>query len=86
MIDSTAHFINKRVIFVLLAIQPSVETAETIRRQYARCNFLLFTALGEQKLQAENHEKRLANMRKELAYLKSTEWKYDPIEKYIGQS
>lgn len=37
--------------------------------------------------QTENelHQNRMKNLRKELDYLKETEWKYQPIEKYIGQ-
>ncbi|XP_055914593.1 uncharacterized protein LOC129947874 isoform X2 [Eupeodes corollae] len=33
----------------------------------------------------ENHLKRLQNLRKELNYLKETEWMYDPLEKRAGQ-
>lgn len=31
------------------------------------------------------HQNKIKTLRKELDYLKETEWKYDPIEKYIGQ-
>lgn len=34
----------------------------------------------------ELHENRLKNLRKEIDFLKETSWKYNPIEKYIGQS
>ncbi|RZF35673.1 hypothetical protein LSTR_LSTR014289 [Laodelphax striatellus] len=37
--------------------------------------------LGEQ----EALQKRLGNLRKELDYLQETAWKYQPIDKYIGQ-
>lgn len=33
----------------------------------------------------ELHQNRMKNLRKELDFLKETEWKYQPIEKYIGQ-
>ncbi|CAH2008310.1 unnamed protein product [Acanthoscelides obtectus] len=32
------------------------------------------------------HQNRIKSLRKELEYLKETSWKYDPIDKYIGQS
>lgn len=32
------------------------------------------------------HMKRLSNLRKELAYIKNTDWKYDPVEKQIGNN
>ncbi|KAI4471770.1 hypothetical protein MML48_1g13391 [Holotrichia oblita] len=35
--------------------------------------------------ESELHQNRMKNLRKELDYLKETEWKYQPIEKYIGQ-
>lgn len=31
------------------------------------------------------HAKRIADMRKELEFIQNTEWKYKPIEFYIGQ-
>ena len=31
------------------------------------------------------HQNRIKNLRKELDYLKDTEWKYESIDKYIGQ-
>lgn len=33
----------------------------------------------------EMHQNRLKILRKEMDHLRETEWKYDPIEKYIGQ-
>lgn len=36
-------------------------------------------------LQRDEHQKRLKTLRKELDYLQTTAWKYQPIEKYIGQ-
>lgn len=40
---------------------------------------------AESSLQ-ELHQNRMKSLRKELDYLKETVWKYEPIEKYIGQS
>lgn len=31
------------------------------------------------------HQNRIKKLRKELDYLKETEWKYENIDKYIGQ-
>lgn len=57
----------------------------SIRTQLVQFNFLLYIEMGKQKMQSDNHENRLQNLRKELSVLKSTEWQYDTIEKYIGQ-
>ena len=46
----------------------------------------MFIELHADKLQQDNHEKRLLNLRKELVNIKKTDWQYDPIEKYIGQA
>uniref|UniRef100_A0A1B0D5V9 Uncharacterized protein n=1 Tax=Phlebotomus papatasi TaxID=29031 RepID=A0A1B0D5V9_PHLPP len=56
------------------------------RQAYARVKFLLYVEIGEDSLQLENHMKRLHNLRKELFYIKKTEWQYDPIDKLIGQA
>lgn len=34
----------------------------------------------------EMHQNRMKQLRKELQYLKDNEWKYQPIDKYIGQT
>lgn len=36
-------------------------------------------------LKREEHEKRLRDLRKELDYIADTDWKYSPVEKYIGK-
>ena len=33
----------------------------------------------------EEHDNRLKDLRKQLEYIADTNWKYSPIEKYIGQ-
>lgn len=33
----------------------------------------------------EMHQHRIKALRKKLEYLKETEWKYQPVDKYIGQ-
>ncbi|XP_059613074.1 uncharacterized protein LOC132259452 [Phlebotomus argentipes] len=61
--------------------------SDSSRRQaYARVKFLLYVEIGEDSLQLENHMKRLHNLRKELYYIKKTDWQYEPIDKLIGQS
>lgn len=78
--------LSYKKIFLLQTKPADISTAESsIRTQLVQSNFLLYIELGEQKLQSDNHEKRLQSLRKELSGLKSTEWQYDLIEKYIGQ-
>lgn len=33
----------------------------------------------------EVHKNRIKSLRKELDYINETKWKYEPIEKYMGQ-
>ncbi|GAB0100974.1 uncharacterized protein DMENIID0001_170900 [Sergentomyia squamirostris] len=66
---------------------PPIQELDSSRRQaYARVKFLLYVEIGEDSLQLENHMKRLQNLRKELYYIKKTDWQYEPIDKLIGQS
>lgn len=43
------------------------------------------TMINQRQSNSEVHQNRMKELRKELEYLKETEWKYEPIEKYIGQ-
>lgn len=36
-------------------------------------------------LRKEEHEKRMRDLRKQLDYINDTNWKYQPVEKYLGQ-
>ncbi|XP_068212927.1 putative cyclin-dependent serine/threonine-protein kinase DDB_G0272797/DDB_G0274007 [Palaemon carinicauda] len=36
-------------------------------------------------LKKEEHEKRMRDLRKQLEHIADTNWKYSPVEKYIGQ-
>lgn len=36
-------------------------------------------------LKKEEHEKRTRDLRKQLDYITDTNWKYPPVEKFIGQ-
>ncbi|XP_071540626.1 uncharacterized protein [Panulirus ornatus] len=36
-------------------------------------------------LKKEEHEKRTRDLRKQLEYIADTNWKYSPVEKFIGQ-
>lgn len=51
-----------------------------------RANFNEIVHVNVLQCQQEAHKNRIKNLRKELDYLKVTSWKYEPIEKYIGQS
>ncbi|XP_055626782.1 uncharacterized protein LOC129768871 [Toxorhynchites rutilus septentrionalis] len=50
-----------------------------------RVKFYLYVEMCENNLQLENHVKRLQNLRKEINYIKDTDWQYEPIEKILGQ-
>ncbi|XP_052862742.1 uncharacterized protein LOC128269343 [Anopheles cruzii] len=49
-----------------------------------RVKFYLYVEMCENNLQLENHVKRLQNLRKELSYIKDTDWQYDSIDKFLG--
>lgn len=34
----------------------------------------------------EMHQNRIKSLRKELDFIKETKWKFEPIDKYIGQA
>ncbi|XP_055846552.1 uncharacterized protein LOC129912359 [Episyrphus balteatus] len=54
-------------------------------KTFARYKYLILSECGYKISTTENHLKRLQNLRKELNYLKETEWMYDPLEKRAGQ-
>lgn len=79
-------FFSNFIFFTqILKAKPS-SVAEAAERLNARFNFIYYIERSEDKLQNEGHEKRLQSLRKVLTDIKDTEWQYDPIEKYIGQS
>lgn len=45
----------------------------------------MFMEKCEKRAMEEQHAARMNELRKTLDYIKETEWKYDPIEKHIGQ-
>lgn len=61
---------------------PQLSPYSTVRNRAKFNEIVYVNALQGQE---EAHQNRLKNLRKELDYIKSTAWKYDPIEKYIGQ-
>lgn len=61
----------------------SMSPYNNIRNKAKFMEFVNVTAL---QCHNEAHQNRLKNLRKELDYIKSTAWMYDPIENYIGQS
>lgn len=67
------------------------ETIEETQRSHdnliiGRATFNEIVRVDARECQQEAHQSRIKNLRKELEYLKSTNWKYQPIEKYVGQS
>lgn len=40
----------------------------------------------EKQANDEIQTDRMTELRKELTYIKETEWQYEPIEKHIGQT
>lgn len=77
-------------MFIILQNQPSVIPSTTFStvfsKEYVRLKFALYTEVGENTLQIENHVKRMQALRKEINYVNNTDWNYEPIEKLIGQS
>lgn len=50
-----------------------------------RTKFYEIVDTNSKQSEKESHQNRMQSLRKELDYLKETEWKYQPIDKYIGQ-
>lgn len=40
----------------------------------------------EKRVNEELQANRMVELRKSMNYIKETEWKYEPIEKFIGQA
>lgn len=59
------------------------QISSTFNKEYVRTKFALYLEIGESNMINESHIKRLANLRKELNYIKNTDWQYDPP---FGQS
>lgn len=66
--------------------QETNEDLTNAKQGIVRQKFHLYVELCENSMRLEMHMKRLSNLRKELTYIKNTDWKYDPVEKQIGQS
>lgn len=62
------------------------EDLSNAKQGIVRQKFHLYVELCENSMKIETHMKRLSNLRKELTYIKNTDWKYDPVEKQVGQS
>lgn len=67
------------------AEQASKKPESHSEKTFARYKYLILSECGHKISTTENHLKRLQNIRKELNYLKETEWMYDPLEKRAGQ-
>ena len=67
------------------SFQSKTETVPLHKQGIVRVKFYLYVEMCENSLQLENHLKRLQNLRKETQHIKTTDWMYDPVDKYIGQ-
>ncbi|XP_053684702.1 uncharacterized protein LOC128734497 [Sabethes cyaneus] len=66
---------------------PNVDQQPTSNKQgIVRVKFYLYAEMCENNLQLENHVKRLQNLRKELNYIKETDWQYETMDKFFGQN
>lgn len=52
---------------------------------YKNAELLMLVQTSQETIEQELHQNRMRELRKELQYLEDTAWKYEPIEKYIGQ-
>lgn len=52
---------------------------------YKNAELLMLVQTNQEAIEQEMHQNRMRELRKELLYLEDTAWKYEPIEKYIGQ-
>lgn len=52
---------------------------------YQNAELLMLVQTSQEEIEQELHQNRMRELRKELQYLEDTAWKYEPIEKYIGQ-
>lgn len=50
-----------------------------------RAKFYEIITTSSKQSQKELHQNRIQALRKELDSFKESEWKYQPIDKYIGQ-
>lgn len=66
---------------------PNVDQQSPANKQgIGRVKFYLYVEMCENNLQLENHVKRLQNLRKELTYIKETDWQYETMDKFFGQN
>lgn len=66
---------------------PNVDQQPPSNKQgIVRVKFYLYVEMCENNLQLENHVKRLQNLRKELNYIKETDWQYEAMDKFFGQN
>lgn len=59
-----------------------MDFTESVRR---KCFLQLYVEMGEKLVANESHEKRMQALRSLTDHIKTTEWQYEPVEKYIGQ-
>lgn len=68
-----------------VSTEPSKKPESHSEKTFANYKLLILSECGYKISTTENHLKRLQNLRKELNFLKETEWMYDPLEKRVGQ-
>lgn len=52
---------------------------------YSRYTSTLAAETNKRKIDIADHLKRLAELRKEVEYLDSTDWMYEPVDKILGK-
>lgn len=62
-----------------------ISSSPTSSAVFSRLKFEHSVDQSLSQLARDGHSKRLKILRKELDYLQSTAWKYQSIDKYIGQ-
>jgi hypothetical protein len=62
-----------------------ISSSPTSSAVFSRLKFEHSIDQSLSQLARDGHNKRLKMLRKELDYLQSTAWKYQAIDKYIGQ-
>lgn len=75
---------------VLFSPGQSENNNNTSRTTYSlirnRANFNEEVHVNALQCQEEAHKNRIKNIRKELEFIKATNWKYQPVEKFVGPS
>lgn len=60
-----------------VTLPPASNSPSQFAKEYTRVKFVIYLDVTEASMQNECHTKRLQNLRKELNYIKNTDWQYD---------